>query len=326
MTNSSFRVGYLDLAAGILMLWIISFHAVNGSKVFGDVDARVAIPFLTFSMPWFFYKSGTFFQKDSGKKSVMRDVRKLLLPFLRWTVLGYVAYLLMMAFDGTFCMEECVKKPLETLWIYGYVPLDVPVWFVLSLFVAKVLAHILFRLKVHPVLVVVAGFGIAFSLHVVDNPRVPFYCANIPMGLAFLMLGYMLHKYEDCLWFFLLAMAGYLAFLFADTPVVGLHRNVHLSGNYCLWPLFSICGIVAFNKVCKWLCMAFDMFGTLCQRPICLLGQYSIQLLVSHAFVYMPVLHYSTLSPMHTFLLIEGIYLLILLPAFFLWNARKARK
>ena len=58
MTNN--RTYHLDLAAGILMLWIITFHAVNGAKVFGPVDARVAIPYLTFAMPWFFTNPGLF--------------------------------------------------------------------------------------------------------------------------------------------------------------------------------------------------------------------------------------------------------------------------
>lgn len=318
---SSSRVGYLDLAAGILMLWIISFHAVNGSKVFGDVDARVAIPFLTFSMPWFFYKSGAFFCRNRGREGLKRDVRKLLFPYLRWSALGFLAYLLMMAIDGTFCTEECLKKPLDTFWIYGYVPLDVPVWFVLSLFVAKVLAHFLFKLKVHPIPIALVGFGIAFAMHVADNPRIPVYLSNVPMGLGFFMLGNMLHRYEHKVWLFIPCAIGYLLFLFLETPVVGLHRNVYLGGNYYLWPLFSICGIVAFNNLCKWLCAALDKIGT----PISFIGQHSIQLLVSHAFVYMPVLHYSKLSPIQTFLLIEGIYFLVLIPAIFLWNSRRAK-
>ena len=45
------RVKFVDLAGGILILWIMAFHAMNNCKVFGEVDVRVALPFLTFSMP-----------------------------------------------------------------------------------------------------------------------------------------------------------------------------------------------------------------------------------------------------------------------------------
>ena len=317
------RSYHLDLAAGILMLWIITFHAVNGAKVFGPVDARVVIPFLTFSMPWFFYKSGAFFQENRGRKGLERDVRKLLLPYLRWTALGYLAYLVMMAIDGTFTLQECVFKPLDTLWIYGYLPLDVPVWFVLSLFVTKVIAHFLFKLRIPPVIILVVGFVIPFVLHEVGNPRIPVWLSNISMGLGFFALGFLLHRWEDRQWLFLPCLAGYMAFLMFDTPVVGLHRNVHLGGCYYLWPLFSVCGIVMFNNMCRALGQLVEKNRRLHFRPVSFIGRHSILLLVSHAFVYMPVLHYSQLSPIQTFLLIEGIYFLILLPLLFVAGQKK---
>lgn len=294
------------------MLWIITFHAVNGSKVFGDMDARVAVPFLTFSMPWFFYKSGMFF-KGSGN-GLGRDVRKLLLPYLKWTAAGFAVYLLMMAIDGTFTFNDCLLKPLDTLWIYGYIPLDVPLWFVLSLFAVKALARCTARLKIHPAAVAAIGFAVAFGLHIADNPRIPVWLANIPMGLGFFFLGHLLSRHEGKAWIFIPCTIGYIAFIMSDTPVVGLHRNVHLGGNYYLWPLFSICGIVAFNNLCRWIGLALERTGLKKFRPVSFIGRNSILLLVSHAFVYFPILHYSTMPPVKTFLLIESIYFIVLIP------------
>ena len=350
------RSRHIDLAAGILMLWIITFHAVNGSKVFGDVDARVAIPFLTFSMPWFFYKSGSFFRPgrggnnaDKGGHTVNssdggsiqdrpscggngmgRDIKKLLLPYLRWTVLGLAAYLLMMAVDGTFTVSECILKPLDTLWIYGYLPLDVPLWFVLTLFVVKMIAHFIFKTRVHPAAVAAVCFGIAFGLHIADNPGIPVWTANIPMGLAFFSLGYLLHEHEEKAWLFIPCIIGYILFIVFNTPVVGLHRNVHLAGNYYLWPLFSICGIIAFNNVCRLVTTALERLNAKRQKisgfhPLSFIGRHSLDLLVSHAFIYMPVLHYSKLTPIKTFILIETLYLVVLLPAIYLFESRLRR-
>ncbi len=325
------RSRHIDLAAGILMLWIITFHAVNGSKVFGDVDARVVIPFLTFSMPWFFYKSGSFFRPGRGGNGMGRDIKKLLLPYLRWTVLGLAAYLLMMAVDGTFTVSECILKPLDTLWIYGYLPLDVPLWFVLTLFVVKMIAHFIFKTRVHPAAVAAFCFGIAFGLHIADNPGIPVWTANIPMGLAFFSLGYLLHEHEEKAWLFIPCIIGYILFIIFNTPVVGLHRNVHLAGNYYLWPLFSICGIIAFNNVCRLVTTALERLNAKRQKisgfhPLSFVGRHSLDLLVSHAFIYMPVLHYSKLTPIKTFILIETLYLVVLLPAIYLFESRLRRR
>ncbi len=325
------RSRHIDLAAGILMLWIITFHAVNGSKVFGEVDARVAIPFLTFSMPWFFYKSGSFFRRGSGGNGIDRDINKLLLPYLRWTVLGLAAYLLMMAADGTFTVTECIIKPLDTLWIYGYLPLDVPLWFVLTLFMVRLIAHFISKTRIHPAAVAAVCFGIAFGLHIADNPEIPVWTANIPMGLGFFSLGYILHEHEEKAWLFIPCAVGYILFIVLDTPVVGLHRNVHLAGNYYLWPLFSVCGIIAFNNVCRFVTAAFERLNARRQRtsvfhPFSFIGQHSLDILVSHAFIYMPVLHYSKLSPIRTFILIEVLYFVVLLPAVYLFERHLRQK
>ena len=114
------RTQFYDLAGGVLILWIMAFHAMNNCKVFGEADARVVLPFLTFSMPWFFYKSGLFFKVMPLCEGVAKDIRKLLIPFLKWSLAGYILYLLLLAVEGNFTWRDCVANPLETFAIYGY--------------------------------------------------------------------------------------------------------------------------------------------------------------------------------------------------------------
>ena len=227
--------------------------------------------------------------------------------------------------------SRIILKPLDTLWIYGYLPLDVPLWFVLTLFVVKMIAHFIFKTRVHPAAVAAVCFGIAFGLHIADNPGIPVWTANIPMGLAFFSLGYLLHEHEEKAWLFIPCIIGYILFIVFNTPVVGLHRNVHLAGNYYLWPLFSICGIIAFNNVCRLVTTALERLNAKRQRttvfhPFSFIGRHSLDLLVSHAFIYMPVLHYSKLSHIKTFILIETLYLVVLLPAIYLFESRLRRR
>ncbi len=305
------------------MLWVMTFHALNNAKVFGEIDARVVIPYLTFSMGWFFYKSGTFFKKDRGAEGIRKDVRRLLVPFLKWSAAGYAIHLAMMAVDGTFDLEHCILKPLDTLYIYGYIPIDVPIWFLLSLFVVRVIATWLLKWNTHPVIPIVIGFGTAFLLHILDNSRIPYYLSNIPMGLAFLMMGHWLHEYESREWLVAVCLAGYIFFIAGDTPVVGLHRNVHLAGNYYLWPVFCFCGIILLNNICRLISDLSDRLGASGFRPVSHLGKNSLLLLISHALIYMPVIHYSRMSPTATFLTIEALYLTVLIPAVLICDRHK---
>ena len=313
------RVGAPDLAAGILILWIMGVHTINGSKIFGEVDARVALPYPTFSMPWFFYRSGQFYKPLSWNDRIRNDVHKLLVPFLKWSAIGYTIWLAMQFADGTFTWEQCILYPLQTFYLYGYIPVNVPMWFVLSLFFVRIFSERLLQWSVPPALCLIAGVGIGFGLHLLNSPSVPFYVPNIAMGIAFFMLGRLMGKYENKSWLFAVCMAGYILFLASGCSIVGHHRNVLLSGHYLLWPLFACCGIVTFNNLCRWTDRVL-LNGKLTFRPITFMGEHTITLLMTHALVYFPVLHYSTLTPWQKVGIIFGGYLLIIFLLFKRWK------
>ena len=302
------RIQYLDLAGGILILWIIIFHAINGCKIFGVVDARVALPFLTFSMPWFFYKSGQLFKADGNLR---KDVDKLLLPFLKWSAIGYLLYIVVLAVGGNLSVQSAIKDVLDTFYIYGYIPVNVPAWFVLSLFFVRVISRYLIRWHISPLLCIVVGVAFGYWFHLAANPRLPFYLANIVMGIVFFMVGYRFARYESNIYLFAVCTVGYVAFLMFGPSIVGHHRNVLLAGHYLLWPLFGYCGIVTFNNLCRWVdgCLKGIKY-----RPITFIGRHTMTLLLAHAFVYFPLQKLSPLSPIANVGLIFAGYVLLLTP------------
>lgn len=306
------RVQYVDVASGILILWVMAFHAMNGSKVFGATDARVALPFLTFSMPWFYYKSGLFFKGGRGISGVKKDYKKLIVPFIKWGAVGYAIYLVMHSISGTLTFESATWNVLHTFYIYGYIPINTPTWFIISLFFVRIIADYLLTRPVSPIVYIIGGLTIGFVFHLVACPWLPFLIANVAMGIAFFMMGYQFHKYETRKWLFTVCLIGYVCFLLFGTSIVGHHRNVLLSGYFLLWPVFAYCGIVVFNNICRWIATLFSRFT----RPITFVGENAITLLVSHALIYMPVLHFSTLSPWQTVGIIFAGYAAILIILF----------
>lgn len=314
------RVRHFDLAGGILILWVMVFHAMSTNKAFGAVDPRVALPFLTFSMPWFFYKSGKFFKVLEWRQGVKKDFQKFLIPFLKWSAIGYAIYLTMQLIDGTFTWVNCVKEPLHTFYIYGYIPINVPAWFLLSLLFVRVFARLLIRWKINPIVCIVGGIAIGYSLHLLENP-LPFYFPNIAMGIAYFMIGYRFGQFENKKYLFIPCLAGYLAFMLFGTSIVGHHRNILLSGHYLLWPLFAYCGIVTFNNLCRWIDAFLSRTSFRGFRLISFIGEHTMTLFVAHALIYMPVSHYSTLSPWQTVDLTCIGYVLFFTPL--LWWKKK---
>lgn len=315
------RSNAVDLAAGILILWIMMFHAMNGSKVFGEVDARVALPFLTFSMPWFFYKSGFFFSPLPAKQRLAKDTRKLLWPFLKWTLLGYLLYMAMQVIDGTVTWQNCVIDPLQTFYIYGYLPANVPLWFVLSLIFVRVISNCLLNWKIPAEVLIVICIAIGYALPHDGSLTVPFYISNISMGIAFFMVGRRFGEYENNRWLLAICVLGYVAFLVFGCSIVGHHRNVLLEGHYLLWPLFAYCGIVIFNNLCMYADRFLSDSSLKDFRPLTFIGRHTLTLLVSHALIYVPVLHYSKLSPWQTVGIIVLGYLCLL--AILVWSSRR---
>jgi len=73
------RLKYLDIASGIMIVWLLLFHALYpmlGDNICGKV------PYLYFFMPWFFYKSGMMFEVKSEKELMIKDTKKLLKNYL----------------------------------------------------------------------------------------------------------------------------------------------------------------------------------------------------------------------------------------------------
>lgn len=318
------RISHYDLAGGILILWIMAFHPMSQNWVFDPEDVRVVLPYLVFSMPWFFYKAGHFFKVMDCREGVKKDVRKLLFPFLKWTAVGYAIYLVMQLIDGTFTWHSCVVEALDVFSVYGYIPVDVPAWFLLSLMVVRIAARYLIKWKVPAEVCTVVCIGIGFGIHLSGN-NLPFYLSNIPMGLAFFMVGYKYGRFENNRGLFALCAAGYIAFLVFGPSVVGHHRNVLLSGYYLLWPLYAYCGIVVFNNLCRLAVGAVEHAGKHFLDPLMFIGRHTLTLLVTHAFVYMPWVHYTILTPWQTVICTYICYAIFLTPLM-VWEWKKSRR
>lgn len=308
MNNETKRISHIDFAAGILILWVMIFHALNTCKVFGNVDARVAIPFLTFSMPWFFYKSGQLYKNSPIRQGITKDTKKLLKPFIIWSTAGYILFVFVMTLKGTVSLQNCVTDALNTFYIYGYIPLNTPLWFVLSLFFVRVISRFIIKHSIPSIIPITIGLIIGYTLHLVNNPALPFYLANIPMGIVFFMIGYKFGRFEQNKYLFILSFIIYLIFIFIEPSIVGHHRNILLQGNYLLWPIFAYFGIVFFNNICQKADLYLSRYIKTENRPITIIGQNAMTLLVSHALIYNTIFQLSEMSVWKTVYLIFACY------------------
>jgi len=76
------RLTYIDLGAGVMVLWIIMGHAVSVVS-FTPPENQLQLPLtLFFALFWFFYKSGQFFSKSDVIELYKKNKRKLISEFV----------------------------------------------------------------------------------------------------------------------------------------------------------------------------------------------------------------------------------------------------
>lgn len=283
------RIPYIDLAAGIMILWMIIYHAFcyTSGVSFGRSEESpcISFPYLSFFMPWFFYKSGQFFEKRSYKELFRKDARKLLLTFAIWSAIGYVFYLIIGALQQSLTLRGATYSIVRGLFLTGKVPINEPLWFLLTLFGVRFVANWLLPNKDNKfrwlivVCIVIVGYIIAYGCFRWNHPLLPYWVANGASGLVFFALGYEMRDYESKWWLMVPSVVAYFICCIVGFPMVDMIFNKLLAGNYLLWIPVALCGIVVFNALCRWMCKYIRL------KPIELVGQNAMTIYVTHILI-----------------------------------------
>lgn len=243
------RISYIDLASGIMIVWMVVYHALGTQ--FGNVCAD--FPYLTFFMPWFFYKSGMLFHTKDVCSLLKKDSRKFILTFVVWSLIGVLVDMACMYIDGSLGAWAWWKYDLHELIKKGSVPPNSVCWFLLTLFFVRQFANLLFR-KIPPVVVVVVGAVVTYLFYAYEQKWMPWYLWNISSGLCFFSMGAWFHQHEDDYRYWLPCVIVYLTLisgLVCRFPAVDMYPNRLDAGIYALWFPSALCGIVTFNKFCQ---------------------------------------------------------------------------
>lgn len=341
------RISYVDLGAGIMILWMIIYHAlnkhfalelhglwnvsdvaqlplgvhayINSDNKLRQINPAVFFPYLHFFMPYFFYKSGQFFKKQSSKELIKKDTSKLLRPFAVWSLIGYLFFLMFCILEGTFTIHNVVYRVIKVFWLEGYVQLLTPLWFLLSLFMVRQMANIIlpkqgertYWLKIFGA--VLACYVLGYVFYRSEFRCMPEWVANSVVGLAFFVMGYSLSQYETKWYIWVPCLIGYICCCVFGFSVVAMKSNNLLCGYYLLNMPECLMGIAIFNMICR----NISEFLPRISRPLEFVGQFAMIIFVSHGLLYIPIFKimnvYELTSIMpYYFWITIGSYILIL--------------
>ena len=344
------RADYIDVGAGIMILWMITFHALlstyrldsfaiselslnittlkNGWGVYLPKSPVVLFPYLHFFMPWFFYKSGQFFSKRDSYSLLVKDWKKLLTPFLLWSFVGYVFFVVFCCMDGSFSIRKVTLDVLSTLFFDGHVSINGPLWFLLTLFLVRQVANVIlpstndkyYWPKIISIVLIGSCAAYAFWHWKIKN--LPLWIINGTTGFVFYALGYSMHKYETKWWLIVPCAMCYIVCCVWGFSVVGMRTNVLLTPNklYILNIPECFAGIVVFNVCCRIAVEYCHKYLHWLLAPLKVVGSYAMVIYVTHALLYKSVVNITMIYKLgavipYTLWIILGLYI-VFLPLF----------
>lgn len=288
------RISYVDLGAGLMILWMILGHACMAAG-FTGTPARMSgisdyVPnFLFFFMPWFFYKSGHFFCKRNAKESWSKDWKKLMRQFLIWSIIGYVSYLFSLIVYDNFTFRNVVYLVVRHFVLGGSIDLNHPLWFLLTLFGVKQVANIILPGKDdlfywHKcIIIILVAYSIGLGVYCLNCRFVPAWIANGSTGLAYFTLGYCLQRIEVKWWLLIPCLLGYIACCIWGFPCIDMRSNsCENVFRYVVSLPASLVGIVTFNFACR----LVSKYLTYISLPFETIGKYAMIIYVSHGIIY----------------------------------------
>lgn len=236
---SNTRLSYLDLAAGIMTLWVMYFHA-----------PLYHVPILYFFMPWFFYKSGQMFKFRPYNEELHKGWQKLIRPFIIWSLIGYAAYIIWGLCTWGLSMHQAFYTPLHSLFFSCCIPLNNALWFLPILFLVRTIGNYILP-RVNHKLFLIIDFALLCVLAVIRSHYVPIWISHTAWGLFFFTIGYDLREWETNKIVFSVASVLFVLSFLTPIPVFYNDMSQSLPWHEIMWYLCGVCGCVAFNNICR---------------------------------------------------------------------------
>ena len=226
------RIDYIDIAKGIGIIFVVLGHSEFHQSHILRLLSGIA---WTFHMPLFFILSGLCFRKK-GNEIIYALFKRLAVPFY-FTILLFVLFYL-----ATGHIEESKD------WIWGglyasgvsyYTPFYIKgvgaLWFLLALFWAKIILNYIVQLPEYIVLVLVVLLAY-WGVYSYSRFVLPLEIQNGCIGLLYLFIGFLAHKYGLLQKFYLPALVfallvwmlayfnnyGYMTLVNCDVDVISI--------------------------------------------------------------------------------------------------------
>ena len=183
------RIAYLDFISGLLILYMVfPIHVLSQT---GLERYNYLSSVFFFFMAWFFYKAGMFFKPTSSEAVLKKTFKRLFVPFLVFSIIGDLVLDIHFCLTGITSYKYYIAS-LKSVIIDGNAVGNVPLWFLLSLFIIHNGFNLAKKcLNTYVTLITAAAVPICMHYAQIDIPVISHTFA----GLFFFICGYLIGEY-----------------------------------------------------------------------------------------------------------------------------------
>lgn len=238
----------MDEISGLLILYMIAYHVLQWANL-QDSQAMEIFSYLNFFMPWFFFKAGMFFNAKEPKVIFQNSFKRLMIPFIVWSIIGTIIDCIVSCFiEYAHTFIEYVKVVIYMSATEGSVPGNLALWFLLALFVARIIINKWITLGISLYLLAAISIAIPTAVHFL-NLNLPYYFCYVSSGVFYFTMGILLKEFSNNKWVKIASVFLYISMSVLYKPLVDIRMNTLLEGYYLLWPIWSIAGIITINTL-----------------------------------------------------------------------------
>lgn len=240
----------IDVVAGLMIIYMIFTHVCQLSYNTGWPIYITSLNIFYSYMFFFFFKSGLFFHSGEEIPYIKKNFKKLMIPYIKFSLLGYIVYVIDHLIKQDICLYIIITKPLTELLVWGSFSGNMPLWFLLTLFLVKISYNWLYNMNFPTFIISIVSSLITFILqtYVVNiNFRIPYTIGSYFMAMTIFSIAHGMSKYYKYLnskKIFVVCTFVYAISLFIDFPLVDIRSN-HCSGIFIPWFVFSLAACIS---------------------------------------------------------------------------------
>ncbi len=264
--QTTLRQDHLDCAQGLMILHMMFYHLCANTINNTPHHYHLLHP-LSFFMAWFFFKSGMFYKGKGIKHTLFDGIRKNIIPYIFFSIIGFIVYYF------TEYPTTSISLEWSFFYVFGAFRGNMPLWFLLSLFLVQLSYSLAHKCKIKPIFVAIISLTLLFL-----NKEIgfrPYIMKNVPLGLFFYALGQTLKDLQYKRILIICSLFVYFGLFFIHMDMDFLWGK--LVPEYVAIP-WALAGCILLNALFKYL-------PCLCVSPLKFLGIHSMEFYCTHIII-----------------------------------------